>query len=505
MPSKLRLTLLLTAISLTTLLLLYIAAEYHHHDELHPVNPGSLSKKHAYFINPADCKTCHAPHDLSLIQKLPYLWKSSDPSNRCLDCHSFEGKPDLPHNTQWNHATKGPAFTRCTMCHTEHKGPDFDIRAMSDKQCQVCHQAQFTSFAQGHPDFPPDYPYANPNHIHYDHKSHAQEHFKNPQLAKFAPQSCNDCHTIASPQDRYPVLRDFEKMCQSCHLPGIQNAELLFFRMPKVNPEAISPQAIEDACGPLPQPMSPYPISEDKPSIITESLFELNAQDEVSKETWIQNLILSMSKDPARVFDLDPKLLQGLTPEVVKHAACSWLQNREYEALSDGKQGYWYADFLEIRYKPMEHKDPVIQAWIEYAHQKASHKSSNTSAFPRLKANLIDPKSAPGQCVKCHNFTSSASELTWSPTKPATQPHTHFDHSTHVKVLGHSDDACMSCHQLNPQAATSPRSEFKPIAKNQCVTCHAAGSSNPSWGNTSQSCTLCHTYHKYAKINKNFG
>ena len=68
----------------------------------------------------------------------------------------------------------GPTDLACAACHTEHQGRDFDLKRMGDQQCQACHQAQFASFASGHPEFT-GYPYVRRTRMQFDHVSHWQK------------------------------------------------------------------------------------------------------------------------------------------------------------------------------------------------------------------------------------------------------------------------------------------------------------------------------------------
>ncbi|HTQ30391.1 MAG TPA: hypothetical protein VMI53_04205, partial [Opitutaceae bacterium] len=143
------------------------------------INPGHLSAAHA--TSAANCADCHG------ADKLHDHWRAlagSHPvkSELCLNCHDLGRHPLLPHGRSAVEqvrvvptAQKIPdlllslarktlpadmahATVECTACHQEHLGRDADLRHMSDRQCQICHQTTFNSFADGHPEFS-NYPY----------------------------------------------------------------------------------------------------------------------------------------------------------------------------------------------------------------------------------------------------------------------------------------------------------------------------------------------------------
>ena len=66
----------------------------------------------------------------------------------------------------------------CMTCHQEHHGETYDLKALTDNQCQVCHQKQFKSFEHGHPSFVAmDYPASRRTRIFFDHQSHYKKAF----------------------------------------------------------------------------------------------------------------------------------------------------------------------------------------------------------------------------------------------------------------------------------------------------------------------------------------
>jgi hypothetical protein len=96
----------------------------------------------------------------------------------------------------------------CATCHNEHQGKTHDLTAISNTQCQVCHDQQFANFPDGHPSFP-DSP-ARDAGIAFDHKAHKARHFGD---ASF---SCAKCHTQGD-AGLTMTLRPFAQSCADCH------------------------------------------------------------------------------------------------------------------------------------------------------------------------------------------------------------------------------------------------------------------------------------------------
>ena len=227
-------------------------------------NPGPLTKQHA--VSAADCTACHletaalpfsAPVRTSRLQQHDQL---------CLKCHDLGSRGDSPHGVdpaalralQRNpppaagarplglaavKALGPPATLACATCHREHQGQDFDLTRMTDQQCQVCHQAQFTGFAEGHPEFS-GYPYTRRTRLQFNHVTHFQKHFSDARLPAAGPTSCAQCHEPAA-DGRKMLVRDFAHTCASCHAAQIEGKErvgtkgLVFLRLPDLDVAAL--------------------------------------------------------------------------------------------------------------------------------------------------------------------------------------------------------------------------------------------------------------------------
>lgn len=144
------------------------------------VAPGELSRLHEE--SDATCKSCHSSFNKSAQNSL------------CLECHKDVGS-DLAKKTGLHGRMPNIAGAQCKNCHTEHKGPAFDIVAFDR-----------TTFDHGLT----DYPLAG-GHSGVECASCHKEKKK----YREAPVDCFSCHGGKDPH-KGGVGRD----CQSCHNVG---------------------------------------------------------------------------------------------------------------------------------------------------------------------------------------------------------------------------------------------------------------------------------------------
>ena len=220
-------------------------------------NPGPLTAQHA--MSTQRCTDCHwsGPKiPISAAARAAHLHQNDQ---LCIKCHDLGANGESPHG-----ATSAmllalaqaqlpataprplllsaarnmgrPAELACATCHREHQGPDFNLKHMADQQCQVCHQAAFTGFATGHPEFT-GYPYVRRTRLEFDHTAHFQKHFSDPRSPAPAPTSCLQCHEPAQ-NGRQMLARGFEQSCAQCHARQIEGESragakgLVFLRLP---------------------------------------------------------------------------------------------------------------------------------------------------------------------------------------------------------------------------------------------------------------------------------
>lgn len=208
------------------------------------INPGALTSAHA--VSTSSCQDCHAFESDGMLDAASFIdihGRSIADSELCLDCHDMGTTSNAfsPHTQQAStlnrltenaKASSGAIVTElasalygntmshtgeiaCSSCHNEHKGAAFDLTAMTNQQCQVCHTARFDSFAEGHPEFD-NYPHDRRTRIIFDHNSHLKTHFVDSKFADMAPNSCQSCHQTTE-DGSLMIVKSFEQSCASCH------------------------------------------------------------------------------------------------------------------------------------------------------------------------------------------------------------------------------------------------------------------------------------------------
>jgi hypothetical protein len=233
------------------------------------MSPGPLATVHA--TTTTQCSDCHTPEAPGVPVTLASfsLTRAIADSQRCLNCHVLGSHALNPHATAPDQlAAMGRKIQAgaghpsaslvqrissvlavdhgrdsklaCATCHQEHQGRTFDLKQLSNSQCQVCHSVQFASFGQGHPEFGA-YPYLRRTRIFFDHASHFDKHFVE-NKAK-APTSCQDCH-VPDASGRLMLVKSFEQTCAACHAAQIQGEGLTtkgiaFFTVPGLDTETL--------------------------------------------------------------------------------------------------------------------------------------------------------------------------------------------------------------------------------------------------------------------------
>ena len=163
-------------------------------------------------------------------------------------------------------------------------------------------------------------------------------------------------------------------------------------------------------------------------------------------------------------------------------------------------RGGWYRSRNDyaVLYRPTGHADKFLQAWLDLsgAAQSQSPGTPVTALFKSLSATQ-----APGVCIKCHSVDADTDQrwtVNWHPAGPVTEhTFTKFSHRSHFSLL--NQEGCQMCHKLAPQAAyqkafennfspTVFTSNFKPISKAVCSSCHTAAGAGDG-------CLKCHDYH----------
>ena len=262
-----RLAVSVTALTAGVLLLALVSPRLHNAW----IDPGPLSSAHA--TSAARCGDCHAADAIkagAAITPVNFTQERAlDDSRRCLQCHALGPQPFDPHGAPprllagidrklqaVGNRASAPALLKissalsphdseagnlaCATCHQEHQGRDFDLKRLSDNQCQACHSVQFASFGSGHPDFH-GYPYNRRTRIFFDHFSHLDKHFA--ENRDKAPASCQNCHALG-PSGRLMLVKSFEQTCAACHSAQIQGEGMTtkgiaFFTVPGIDVQTL--------------------------------------------------------------------------------------------------------------------------------------------------------------------------------------------------------------------------------------------------------------------------
>ena len=485
---------------------------------------GALSRSHAKFTKKEGCSSCHSVHGQGPAGWIEAIFRQDDISVHCINCHSFDGPHNLAHNNEFEKDQKIEK-TECIMCHREHSGQRMSVRLATAEQCNNCHKNKFESFSKGHPEFPEKYPYFNRNAIKFDHNSHLNKHFENQKFSDKAPSSCVGCHQVAL-SDKEIQPQAFEKICVDCHGSQIIKKDLVLLRLPEFMTNYIESDALTQACNSPAQEKSDeefLSVSTETPALVSSFLLNISEEDPESYEQPLQELIMAMAEESILPIEnlinektesiRTDKLLTGMNPEVLKRAACSWGLNLEYEPPMEAKFGGWYADMLEVRYKPTGHQDPVAKAWVEFALAASTNQESDdkmTRAIA-MRDQLISPKEGVGGCVKCHAISETTTaegtkklKIEWHYKADNDRSYSKYSHSGHIEILG-KNDSCSSCHVIDAQSdymasfkdfdANKWSSNFSSIKRETCIQCHTKSQ-------ISQDCQTCHVYHSKTGFKK---
>lgn len=168
------------------------------------------------------------------------------------------------------------------------------------------------------------------------------------------------------------------------------------------------------------------------------------------------------------------------------------------------KSGWFRNDSLmQITYRPRGHADEFISTMMDVvaSTQEALENPATGPFFTRMTS-----KSSVGACNQCHTIDSkdlATHHVNWKPEyrNPMIRSFTRFSHGPHVTQTQLRD--CTSCHAMNKEFAnahtfvnfdsTEVISNFEPIKKENCTSCHFKGGTNSG-------CTQCHNYHVGSKV-----
>ncbi|MEE2746362.1 MAG: hypothetical protein VX617_05720 [Pseudomonadota bacterium] len=196
------------------------------------LDAGPLSSNHQNFTSETGCVACHSAHNSGTMGWLKAALTPSNVSENCVECHSFRHPIDGAHNSE-TIALVHKQSTTCTMCHVEHKGANANITAITDSQCNSCHETKFDSFAVNHSAFSAKYPFDKRTAIAFNHSSHLGTYFVDKRYETNAPKNgCIGCHDISRGERAVPI-RGFKDTCAACHIDTIRERPLVLFTFPE--------------------------------------------------------------------------------------------------------------------------------------------------------------------------------------------------------------------------------------------------------------------------------
>lgn len=431
----------------------------------------------------------------------------------------------------------------CRECHHEHRGSDHDLTAFADSRCQTCHQEQFHSFADGHPEFV-DYPYTRPVRIAFDHATHLGRYFPG-DATRLSPdadtsQHCSVCHTIDIATGEI-AIGTYGAMCADCHDRDIEDRDfpgIPLIALPERSPAG---EPIEWLVQPT-DPLLPRPLG------LLQLLLDGNGSDVTARSEQ------TAGNYPARIRELFDDVSErgllalqqrldgrskplasdaiGLVPAMLA-ARSNWFKHSETDEQNEpislprdlpseaiGGGVYVRNADLSLRYHPIGHADPYLQLWLDTLVSASNESSAIGGQVREMLPILADPTGAgswstrgpisSGRCLSCHTVQKNRSGqqfVQWNTRQPMSSDSllTRFRHAPHVVAKGM--ESCVECHQLNATHKTAAailrdvaadsdhhppisvhRTDFRQLTKSACASCH---------GQTGQlsRCTTCHVYH----------
>lgn len=524
------------------------------HDDF--LSPGSLNSVHK--TSEHSCSTCHSNAHGSLVDWLNAPKDPEQDSSKCLACHVFDDHGFAPHSLSEERLRKiAPSYNTeekwaCTTCHKEHRGKDGNIKMISNKQCQSCHEVKFDSFNNGHPEFD-NYPFKRRTRIAFNHNSHFGNHFTKAGRKDI---SCQNCHQ-SEVQGNEMGLKGYEVSCKSCHDSavrgkGVTQKGIVFLNLPTLDLDTLIAKKInigewpEDADGEL-TPIfkmllttsEDYSEYGDKIKNLDLGDLEEATEDElkaVAKFVWDLKKIMFYLIDEEsgglkdRIESYTGKklghlqaagLLGNLSVDVIKNALGKWFPSlgEEISLFEDEKApttvkrpssekineddedwmsfGGWYRsdeDFT-IRYRPKGHADNFVRSWLNLSGENAQKKEAK-AIFEMMRVTK-----SPGNCTKCHTIDQIKDEykVNWSSNSQNKneKEFVQFSHTVHFSVAN-KEKGCLSCHDFNDKSEFAKSvgtydpytfsSNFNNINKSTCVNCHGEQKVNSD-------CISCHNYH----------
>ena len=219
---------------------------------------------------------------------------------------------------------------------------------------------------------------------------------------------------------------------------------------------------------------------------------------------------------PSLSMESEEQLAQEFVDNVAQSkessSAKSDTDRKQFQIESDGseqfisaspKSGWFRNDQLfQISYRSAGHADKFLSTMMEIV-SATENIQSNPAAIPYFKKMTSD--SSYGACNKCHTIDSmdTSLQVNWRSQyrDPLVRSFTRFSHGPHLNQTELRD--CTACHHMEQSHAnadtfkhfdsTNVISNFAPIKKTNCTSCHFKGSADSS-------CTQCHNYHIGSRV-----
>lgn len=518
------------------------------------MKPGNLSTQHAQILKNTNdnqrCAACHEAAELGGLDEWTQLAIAGDSdhpsqSQRCLVCHQDKiGGEEIsmfPHGIsedvmqartldrakrmgldaprETNLVGMHDGKVACAACHREHQGALHDLTAMSNAQCAECHQDNYRSFANGHPEFG-SWPYERRTQIAFDHAMHQGRYFPESKT-EFA---CRSCHVSKQDGSLVSVV-NYETACQSCHEPKIQQSYgdgVPLISLPMLDLRAFKAEGLSigewpemangDFDGPLP-PLMRVLLSADAHARASMEQFESNFEfadvdpgnlDDLEAAVdiaWgIKRLVhdLTNGGPPAIRKRLEQSLDVSLTDEELRELLGqlprdtavemqqTWFPSLPQELASveagqslpavdkgiavasgtpseDSKElATWHRDdeTFQFYFRPRGHSSRFMTAWLGAL--SSSPRQLGSEAIKVATKQLTSQTSA-GLCATCHSVDTLTDglQIHWRgketfASRDAARASDRFTHFSHgPHLILPQLSDCTTCHQVNTDVTTS--------------------------------------------------
>jgi hypothetical protein len=456
-------------------------------------SPGGLSSNHVSFES--DCAKCHAMISGVQVQK-------------CSACHERTNDRTGVYSYRAHYLYRSGEAARvdslvahhegdegtCATCHPEHRGRETAITAVSDEQCQTCHD--YASFDR-HPEFefsrrktPDD---STLIFTHVRHTKFVKEYLEKRTGSGYIERACLYCHNSRPDGKSFEPL-DFDAHCGDCHLTTSVETARLEIKDPgnPATPGVETLEMIRRRGG----PRSTWAFFAN-PGEFTESAGKIVKSPVYHRDPWImENLKLLR-----RMLFADG--LEDLL--MARRVGQSKSTGEAYaEAISTLRT---YAAELRSRPEPEIQKDLVtIDSLLRIARRRVSEAGAvlpEEMFTPGPEASDLSPEERQaiaefGQkltrpCRVCHLVDGAA--ILGVKSRQRTLTRAEFDHRAHIL-----ERRCLDCHTAIPveQAlvggdttglAARDRSSVQNLPGiANCLECHG-----PS--RASAACVTCHFMH----------